>query len=106
MPILSPGRIILAGEVAGVFSSDPHRDPAATLIPVITQEIAPHIEKMLSGTRGTDVTGGMAAKVQEMLHLVITSPHLKVQIISGLVPGRVQEALIGAPVPGTLIRAK
>jgi len=48
----------------------------------------------LGGSRGTDVTGGMLAKVKEMVALVqATSSLSAVQIISGLVPSLVRTVL-------------
>jgi len=100
---LRPARIILAGEVAGVFTADPHRDPDARLIRRLTAETLSAGTAQFAAVHGTDVTGGMSAKVAEMVALTATLPGLTVQIVSGLVPGRVQNALLGKDVPGTII---
>ncbi len=49
---------------------------------------------------GADVTGGMGAKVSDMLALVEQIPALEVLIFSGGQPGNVRKALAGEN-PGT-----
>ncbi len=94
-PRLGAHRVILVGEVAGVFTADPTHDPAATLIPEIRPDMLPELARILGASRGVDVTGGMVSKVQEMLALLAAAPSLRqVQIISGLVPGLVQQVLV------------
>jgi isopentenyl phosphate kinase len=101
---LLPARIILAGEVAGVFTSDPLRDPAAHLIPEITSSNIEQVWQMLSGSFAVDVTGGMLSKVMTMVDLVREHPALTIQIISGRIPGVVQRALQRVePSEGTLL---
>ncbi|MGQ9491454.1 MAG: isopentenyl phosphate kinase [Anaerolineae bacterium] len=92
---LAPQRVVLVGEVAGVFTADPTRDPAARLIPEISTAMGPALVHILGGSRGVDVTGGMVTKVQEMLALLEVTPSLRqVQIISGLVPGLMRSVLL------------
>jgi len=94
-PRLAPARVILVGEVIGVLSADPASGIAGELIPEITPETLPGVAQALGGSRGVDVTGGMVAKVREMLALVQATPALAaVQIVSGLTPGLVRSALI------------
>ncbi len=96
-PRLRPERILLAGEVAGVMTADPARDPNARLIPRVTPATLPEIANRLGASRGTDVTGGMAAKVSEMAALLQTAPTINViHILSGLEPGLVRKALTNA----------
>lgn len=101
-PRLRPQRIVLVGE-AGVFTADPRRDPAATRIGRID---AGNIEAVLAqtgGSHGTDVTGGMAAKVRHMWQLVEAVPGLVVQLV-GTEPIALRQALRGEEVAsGTLI---
>lgn len=80
---------LLAGEVEGVLDSN------GQLVPIITPRNFPEISSVLGGSRGTDVTGGMASKVAEMVALVEKYPGLTVQILSGLVNGRLHQALAG-----------
>lgn len=103
---LKPARIILAGEVEGVFTADPTRDPLARPIPEITPATFPAILEALSGSAGFDVTGGMLSKVRAMVELVESQPEIEVWIISGLEAGRVGHALVAGHVEGgTVIRA-
>ena len=80
---LRPQRIIVAGEVAGVYSGDPQRDAIVRLIPEITSQNYAEIEHMLSGSFGVDVTGGMLSKVRILFELVKEQPNLSVHIITG-----------------------
>lgn len=93
-PRLHPHRVVLVGEVEGVLTADPATGPAQ-VIPEIRPNMLPDLARALGGSRGVDVTGGMVAKVQEMLGLIEATPSLRgVQIISGLIPGLTQEALV------------
>ena len=92
-PRLCPDRVLLVGEVAGVLTADPVS--AGQLGSQVSPEITPasfeRLGQALGGARGVDVTGGMIAKVSEMIALVEATPSLNVaQIISGLVPGLVR----------------
>ena len=102
---LEPTRIVLAGEVEGVFTADPLRDESAQLIPEISRQNFDQVELMLAGSHGFDVTGGMLAKVRTMYALVREHPALKVQLISGRQPGVIKRALLEPDLDeGTTIR--
>lgn len=93
-PRLHPQRVVLVGEVEGVLSADPATGPAQ-VIPQISPDMLPGLTQALGGSRGVDVTGGMVAKVQEMLALIAVTPSLRsVQIISGLMSGLMEEVLV------------
>lgn len=96
---LSPSWLLLAGETAGVY------DQVGSVIASITPATLPEILPALGGSRGTDVTGGMAAKVGQMLELTARKPGLRVRIFSGLEPG-VLGAVLGNPVypEGTVLQ--
>jgi isopentenyl phosphate kinase len=102
---LRPARIILAGEVDGVLTADPATGIAGEVIPLITPENLAAVESALGGSRGVDVTGGMVAKVREMLALAQRIEGLReIHIISGLRPGLVRDALLRDDIPeGTRI---
>jgi isopentenyl phosphate kinase len=91
---LEPKRIVLAGEVEGVFTADPLRDKSAQLIPEISRQNFDQVEHKLAGSHGVDVTGGMLTKVRIMYALVQERPELKIQLISGRQPGMIQRALL------------
>lgn len=95
----NPGWLLLAGETAGVL------DEQGQVIPRISHANYEAIAPALGGSRGTDVTGGMASKVQGMLDLVDRHPALSIRIFSGLDPGAVAAVLAGPEEEvGTLLR--
>ncbi len=95
-PRLRPARIVLAGTVDGVYSSDPLLDPTAALWPEITPQNLASLQASLGGSHGVDVTGGMVSKVTEMCQLAASQPGLEVRLVSGLRPDAIYRALLGA----------
>jgi len=101
---LKPSRIILASIVEGVYNSDPLQNPQAHLFREIGPGNIARVERTLSGSHGTDVTGGMLTKVREMYALVQSQPSLRVHLISGQREGLIERALLGQALgEGTLI---
>ena len=101
---LPPAHIIMAGEVDGVYTADPQRDPSAVRIPEISPRNYAQVEAMLSASYGVDVTGGMADKVRSLFSLVTRYPGLSARIIGGGAPGAIERALRDPSAPlGTLI---
>jgi isopentenyl phosphate kinase len=99
-----PTHILLAGEVAGVFEQ---ADMSGAIIPLITPNNVKQYASALGGSHGTDVTGGMIGKVQQMLDVVQHHPSTEVRIFSGAVRGNVQRLLIDPRAEiGTAIRAR
>jgi isopentenyl phosphate kinase len=103
---LRPARLILATVVHGVFEADPLQDPAARPVPRISAENWSIVRTALGGSHATDVTGGMLAKVEEMVALARELPGLTVHVLSGERPGALQDTLCGlvGQGGGTLIR--
>jgi len=101
---LHPQRLVLAGEVDGIYSADPLLFPAAQHIPSITPQTLSNLADGLGGSHGVDVTGGMRAKVQQAVAMVQANPGLEIIICSGLRPGALAAALAGERA-GTLICA-
>ncbi len=108
-----PTHILLAGEVAGVFENAETLAPTAraqcgvtgAIIPVITPGNVAQYVAALGGSHGTDVTGGMIGKVNQMLSVVKHSPTIQARIFSGVPCGNVQRLLIDPEAPiGTAIR--
>lgn len=93
---LHPARILLLGEVEGVY------DGQGAIIPRITSGNFAQFAAALGGSHGTDVTGGMATKVRDMLALTGRVPGLQVQIMGGA-SGQLAAALRGEKRLGTTI---
>jgi len=93
-------RIIHATDVEGVFTSDPHKNPIAKLIPRLDRKNVAQVKKWASGSTAIDVTGGMLGKVLELSKTKIES-----QILNGLVPGNIIKALKGENI-GTIIKLR
>jgi isopentenyl phosphate kinase len=98
---LKPQRILIAGLEEGVYADYPEN---AQLLPEISPDTIESVAPALGGAAATDVTGGMASKVKEMLALVQALPGLEVQIFSGVPQEQVFQALLGAK-PGTCLYA-
>lgn len=98
---MRPQRILLAGIEDGVYADFPTRKHrVARVTPASFKEVRASI----GSSAGTDVTGGMDSKVQQMLELVHSTPGLTVQIFSGKNSVNVQKALLGKDI-GTLVEA-
>lgn len=97
---LHPTWFLLAGETAGVL------DGRGEVFPLISQANFEQVSRALGGSAGTDVTGGMAGKVTDMLELSRKQPGLNIRVFSGKEPGNLLAALLRpATVPfGTVIR--
>ncbi|GMQ78991.1 MAG: isopentenyl phosphate kinase [Anaerolineae bacterium] len=99
-PFFKPGRILLAGETPGVF------DRENRVIPLINSENIDNYRGVLSGSGGTDVTGGMLTKVQSMLNLAEMEQGLSIVIFSGMVEGALTRLIGGKQIDEmTLIKA-
>jgi isopentenyl phosphate kinase len=96
---LRPRRILLAGLEAAVWADFPARRQR---VEKVTPQNYDAVAGKIGGSHGTDVTGGMKSKVEEMLRLVQTIPQMTVQIFSGEESGNVESALNGIAL-GTLI---
>jgi isopentenyl phosphate kinase len=96
---LKPDRILLAGLDPGVWVDYPERTSLLTDISPANQSAA---VSTIGQSAATDVTGGMAQKVSQMLELIRTNPTLEALIFSGEEAGSIQEALLG-DYPGTRI---
>ncbi len=55
--------LLILSDIPGLYTSNPHHDPTARLIPVV-EKITPEIESMVGGTASTQGTGGMATKLE------------------------------------------
>ncbi|HET7090184.1 MAG TPA: isopentenyl phosphate kinase [Anaerolineae bacterium] len=97
-----PDRVLLAGEAAGVY---PNADMTGEPIPLITPGTLEQFASALGGSRGFDVTGGMAAKVRQMIGWVRAHPRTSARIFSAAEAGTLARVLIDPTAQiGTLIR--
>ena len=94
-----PTRILLAGIEAGVWEDFPARTKLVKQIQLSDYE---KMRAGIGGSASTDVTGGMKAKVEEMLELIQKNKGLTVQIFSAEESGYLTRALNGENV-GTLL---
>jgi isopentenyl phosphate kinase len=95
-----PTRILLAGIEAGIWEDFPARTKLVKQIQLADYE---KMRAGIVGSASTDVTGGMKAKVEEMLELIKKNKNLTVQIFSAEEKGYLLRALKGENV-GTLLR--
>ncbi len=102
---MRPQRMVIVGEVAGVYSGDPQRDAIVRLIPEIDSRNHVEVERLLSTSFGIDVTGGMLSKVKILFDLILEQPDLRVRIITGRRNRLIEQALIDPDIQeGTLLR--
>lgn len=99
---LPPREVILATRVAGLFTSDPLRNPQAQPVALLRASQDRPLEGIGGALEG-DTTGGMRSKVEAMLDLVRQAPRATVHVISGADEGNLYQALLGRDVPGTRI---
>jgi len=98
---LKAERFIVVGRTRGVFTDDPLKNKKAEFIPLIDSHSYSSVERMLKGSYGKDVTGGMLHKVKQLMAL--SRKGIKCQIISGTKKGNLKKALLGESI-GTIIQ--
>ena len=84
---LRPAWIFLLGNAPGVLDGD------GRVISQITPDSYPEVRAHLRRSGYTDVTGGMADKVAQMMSLVMRQSELRVRIFSGMTSGALRDAL-------------
>jgi len=97
---MRPERIVLVGEVDGVYDRDPLQDERARRIPTITPDAYDVIRMRLGESHGVDVTGGMLSKVSEMVSLVAQGVSGRGYLVSGRRKGALEHALLGHSAAG------
>jgi len=88
--------LVMLTDVAGLFDSDPHTNPAATMIPRI-ERIDSAVEAVAGGGRGPG-TGGMVTKLRAAS--IATQAGVDVVVANGREPGMLLAAALGEA-PGT-----
>lgn len=94
-PLLRPTRLLLAGEVPGVMRDPARMNDPAHAIPVIRSDDKQRIQAVLQGSRGVDVTGGMASKVNLCLDILAACPSTSILIFDGRPANALREVLLG-----------
>lgn len=90
-------RVIHISSEEGVYKKG-----QASVFKEINRDNFEEVKEHLGGSNGVDVSGGMLHKVEECL--VLTKIGITSQIVSGMVAGRVRDAIIGKKVTGTTIK--
>lgn len=97
---LGASRLVFGVDVDGVFTSNPKLAPDARLVERLSLE---KLEGFIKIGRAltTDVTGGMLGKVSEAREAVEAG--VEVQIVNATKRDVILKALMGEPVPGTIL---
>jgi isopentenyl phosphate kinase len=90
--------VIFGSDVDGIFTSNPKTDRGAKLIEKISLS---NMTADVGDTTYTDVTGGMFGKLEEAEEAVKSG--VKVVFVNALAPERVESALRGEKVIGTIL---
>jgi isopentenyl phosphate kinase len=98
---LGAHRVLLGTDVAGIFSADPKRDPAARPVPRIDRENLAEVLEQVSPASTVDVTRGMRGKLEA---IACSLAGLEVLIFDLTEEGSLERALTGEAVRGTEIR--
>ena len=93
-------RVIYVNEVDGVLDLDND----GQVISEISRDNVEQVKKMMTKTKGFDVTGGMWHKIEESLKLAENK--IETLIISGLKEGNLYRALVGQEYKGTHVVIK
>ena len=94
--------LVLLSDIEGLYTADPRKDPAATLIPVV-EEVNPDIEALAGGVGSSLGTGGMATKLRAAK--MVTAQGCDMVITNGERPDRLYDIAQGKAV-GTRFLAK
>jgi len=94
--------LVILSDVDGLFTEDPHKNPSATLIPLIS-EINEDIERRAGLSSTLEGTGGMATKVRAAKK--VAEYGVSTLILNGTVPDLLSSALAGRP-GGSLFLAR
>ena len=92
---LRPSRVVFSIDVDGIY-------PVGSQLENMILELDSNVDLKLAPGKGSDVTGGMALKIQESFK--IAKHGIDVFFVNGLKPERVLKALKGQRVYGTRIR--
>lgn len=89
-------KMVHAGEVVGVLDKDKR------LVPVVSSKNIKQLKAAMTKIKGFDVTGGMWSKLGEAVRLA-QNHQIETQILSGLTPNNLYQALLGQDWKGTRV---
>ena len=95
--------LVLLSDIDGLYTADPNKDPAATLIPVI-ESVTPEIEALADGSTSNVGTGGMVTKIEAAK--IATSVGCEMVITNGKDPFVLYAVIEGKPVGTRFIGRK
>ncbi|MBQ5754669.1 MAG: glutamate 5-kinase, partial [Oscillospiraceae bacterium] len=87
--------LVLLSDIEGLYTADPRKDPAATLIPVV-EEVTPEIEALADGKGSSLAVGGMATKLRAAK--TVAQVGCDMIITQGAEPERLYDIAEGKPV--------
>ena len=99
--ILGASRIIMGGDVDGLYTADPKSCCSAKLVQRVTLEELKTQKHDIKGSKATDVTGGMLGKMRELIPAI--EQNIQTLIVNATKPLRVYKAIKGEKVIGTII---
>ena len=94
--------LILLTDIDGLYTADPHKDPNATLIPVL-DEVSDRVYALAGGAGSSQGTGGMYTKLQAADKCLAHG--ISMVIANGSRPDNLYDILDGKSV-GTLFKAR
>ncbi len=100
--VFKPEKVIFVADVDGVFSSDPHSNKNAELLPAVDEKIFSQLKKSKSDV--DDVTGRIYGKLEIMFD--IAKLGLETLVINGAIESRLKDALLSKDVICTRIVRK
>jgi isopentenyl phosphate kinase len=92
-------RVFFLSDVDGIYTADPKKDKNANHISKINRNNLKEVEKMLSGSGGIDVTGGMVHKIEHVMWIAKRGTPVEI-----LKPSQLSKALKGTKHKSTVIR--
>ncbi|MCW4016250.1 MAG: isopentenyl phosphate kinase [Candidatus Bathyarchaeota archaeon] len=98
-------RIIMGGDVDGLYTADPKVNASAKLIERVTLEELKNQKHEIEGSKAIDdVTGGMLGKMRELIPAI--EKNIQTLIVNATKPLRVYKALREEEVVGTIIKKR
>ncbi len=94
-------RIIMGGDVDGVYTADPKTNSSARLVKRITLKELKTQKHEIEEAKSTDVTGGMLGKIRELVPAI--EENIQALIVNATKPLRIYKALSREEVKCTII---